>query len=169
MQVRCIVDTTTDPVKLPHGLAVPSFLIMGQGLPFDEWLGSISPDFPLALQVCQLDIHVCFIHNRPLLGYLHSATVFLFGRYPNISQFDCHFERRCSSELTFTPPLFAGSSPRYTKAAADPRRRIRAPRRKAEQRHPRLSHQAVGAHRLCVCRAHWFDTAAVLLHPVRST
>ena len=51
MQVRAIVDNTVTKIVSPQGLVVPSFIIMGQGLPFDEWIAAISPDFPLALQV----------------------------------------------------------------------------------------------------------------------
>ena len=51
MQMRAIVDNTVTKITTPQGLLVPSFIVMDQGLPFDEWVAAISPDFPLALQV----------------------------------------------------------------------------------------------------------------------
>ena len=52
LQVGDIVDTEQFPVKTPNGVNMPSFIVMDRGLPFDEWVASITPDFALALQVC---------------------------------------------------------------------------------------------------------------------
>ena len=50
--MRDIVDTEQVPVQTRNGINMPSFIVMDHGLPFDEWVTSITPDFALALQVC---------------------------------------------------------------------------------------------------------------------
>ena len=65
MQVRAIVDNTVTKIVSPQGFVVPSFIVMGQGLPFDEWVAAISPDFPLALQVSNRAIAFQPIHRSP--------------------------------------------------------------------------------------------------------
>ena len=50
-QVRDIEDNKDERIIAPNGVVVPPFIVLACGQAFDEWVRSISPDFPLALQV----------------------------------------------------------------------------------------------------------------------